>query len=197
MRPSEIDYWDRVAKSAYHADGSISDNWLKRQVMMGYFTKYTWLKERVLEIGTGAGLSAALLKISCGGLWSYIGTDMSTEFCETAHKLWKLKVVQGDVLNLPEGKFTRILALDSLEHVRPEDRPQGYDNISDRLEKGGVMFINIPLTESYHEGEFDHGFNLADLVELEKRGLVLRRYETYQCHYIDESRMYAMAVLSK
>jgi hypothetical protein len=90
-----------------------------------------------------------------------------------------------------------VLALDSLEHVRAEDRPVGYDNIADRMEDGAIMFINIPLNESQHEGEFDHEFDLTDLQELQRRGLKLQKYDTYQCHYRNHSREYAMAILSK
>ena len=196
MRPAEVEYWDKQAAGRF-VGGAISDNWMKRQVMMAFFCKYNWLKQSVLEIGVGAGVSAAMLKISCGGLWKYIGTDVSPEFCKAAKEAWRLNVVQGDVLSLPEGKFSRILALDSLEHVRPEDRPKGYDNIADRLEENGALFINIPLTKSLHDEEFDYGFDLGDLKMLEERGLSLETYDTYVCHYVDEVRKYAMAILSK
>ena len=196
MRQSESEYWDGQAKSRF-IDGAISDNWLKRMAMMSFFSKHSWLKHSVLEIGTGVGVSAGMLKIGCGGMWDYTGTDLSVEFCDAAYKAFRLKVVKGDVLSLPDGKFSRILALDSLEHVRPEDRSAGYDNIAERLEKGGLMFINIPLSESKHDGEFDHGFNLTDLHELEKRGLSLENYDTYVCHYAGSIRKYAMAVLTK
>ena len=196
MRQTEIDYWDKVAKDRIVADGCINDNWLKRQAMMAFFCKYNWMKQSVLEIGVGAGISAAMLKLGCGGMWKYVGTDLSPLFCETARK-WQIEVVQADVLTLPEGKFSRILALDSLEHVRPEDRPKGYDNIVDRMDDEAVMFINIPPHRSLHEEEFDHGFDLGDLWELEKRGLSLQKYETYSCYYKDYRRQYAMAILSK
>jgi predicted O-methyltransferase YrrM len=100
MRPTEVAYWDKVAKERITEDGAINDNWLKRQAMMSFFSKYTWMKERVLEIGVGAGVSAAMLKIGCGGIWSYTGTDMSTEFCAAAHKQWRLNVVQAEA-NFP------------------------------------------------------------------------------------------------
>jgi SAM-dependent methyltransferase len=197
MRQTEIDYWDKVAKERCLSDGAINDNWLKRQAMMAFFAKYTWMHERVLEIGVGAGVSAAMLKIACGGMWSYIGTDLSPEFAKATWDQWRLKVVQADVLTLPEGSFTRVLALDSLEHVRPEDRAQGYDNIVSRMADGAIMFINIPPHRSLHDEEFDHGFDLRDLHELEARGLSLQKYDTYSCHYKSYSRRYAMAILSK
>lgn len=197
MRQSEIDYWDGVCRERI-VDGAINDNWLKRMVMTSHFAKYNWMHERVLEIGVGAGISAAILKIACGGAWDYTGTDLSTEYAKAADQ-WKLKVVQADVLSLPVGPFTRVLALDSLEHVRQEDRPQGYDCIVARMEEGAIMFINIPLTQSQHQDEYDHGFGLNDLHELEKRGMSLEKYETYICDYpkIKLRRHYAMAVLSK
>lgn len=197
MRQAESDYWDSVCRDTHFEGGAIGDNWLKRMALMSFFSKYNWMQERVLEIGAGSAVSAGILKIAVGGMWSYLGTDLSPEFCAAAHSSWRLKVVQADVLSMPEGKFSRVLALDSLEHVRPEDRPDGYDNIVDRMDKKAVMFINIPLTESQHDGEFDHGFDLTDLHALQKRGLRLEKYDTYACHYAGTRRDYAMAILSK
>lgn len=197
MRQTEIDYWDNVASARMLSGGGVYDNWLKRMAMMAFFAKYNWMHERVLEIGTGAGMSASMLKLGVGGIWSYTGTDVSPEFCRKTKEQWSLNVVNADVLSLPEGKFTRVLALDSLEHVRKEDRPKGYDNIVERMDDGAILFINIPLSESQHENDFDHGFDLTDLHELQKRGLTLHKYDTYACHFKDHDRHYAMAILSK
>lgn len=196
MRVQESEYWDKQAKDRL-AGKRVSDNWLKRQAMMAFFCKHSWLRQTVLEIGVGAGISAAMLKLSCGGMWKYIGTDVSEEFCKAARERWQLNVVQADVLSLPEGEFTRILALDSLEHVNPEDREQGYENIVSRLARRGVMFINIPLSSSNHNEQFDYGFDLTDLQILQDKGLSLENYDTYTLGFLGGIRRYAMAVLTK
>jgi SAM-dependent methyltransferase len=198
MRQAEADYWDKVAEAVTVGQDAISDNWEKRQILAQYLLKCRWSGQRVLEIGVGHGVTAATLALSCGRMWQYIGTDLSLKFAESAKRMFKLHVVQADVLSLPAGSFTRILALDSLEHVRPEDRPDGYKAIAERLERGGLLFINLPITESKHEDEFDHGIGLQDLVMLEKSGLRLHKYDHYAIRYgPDHLREYAFAVLKK
>jgi SAM-dependent methyltransferase len=196
MRPAEIAYWEDVAKSS--GDGSfIYDNWLKRQLLGQFLLKCVWTGQKVLEIGVGNGVTAAMLALSCGRMWEYTGTDLSSKWAEVAKKQFKLNVVQADVLSLPDGSFTRILALDSLEHVRPEDRPQGYKEIAKRLSKDGLLFINMPMNESLHQDEFDHGIGLADLVMLEKDGLTLVEYKRFDIQYGNGKRTYAFVVLTK
>jgi SAM-dependent methyltransferase len=196
MRPAEADYWDKVAESTTEGE-ALYDNWLKRQVLSQFLFKCTWSGQKVLEIGVGNGVSAATLALACGRMWSYIGTDLSPKFAKSAKDRFRLNVVQADVLCLPEGEFTRILALDSLEHVRPEDRPQGYKEIAKRLAPGGLLFINMPRNRSLHEDEFDHGIDLSDLMMLEKEGLTLHKYDQYDIQYKNYRRDYAFAVMKK
>lgn len=195
MRKGEEAYWDGVAASVIHGDG-VKDNWLKRQLLNQYLSKCLWSGQKVLEIGVGAGINASLLSISCGHDWDYIGTDVSPRFVEYARG-FGLNVIQADVLSLPEGPFTRILALDSLEHVHPDDRPEGYRAIAQRLVPGGLMFINLPVSRSIHDADFDHGIGLSDLVALEANGLIVQRYERYEIQYGNYRRDYAFAVLTK
>lgn len=195
MRQTEVSYWDSVAHAV--AKNGLTDNWLKRQLINQFLLKCNWVGERVLEIGVGCGVSAATLQLSCGGSWKYVGTELSPAFAEIAKEGFGLHVVQGDVLSLPEGKFTRIIALDSLEHVRPEDRKEGYANIAKRLEASGLLFINMPCDRSLHEAEFDHGIDLTDLVELENAGLHLKKYDFYEIQYKAYKRQYAFAVMGK
>ena len=196
MRQAEADYWDTVAE-ATTPDGAVYDNWLKRQMLAQFLLKCQWSGQKVLEIGVGNGVSAATLALSCGRMWEYIGTDLSPKFVTSASERFRLNVVQADVLSLPKGEFTRILALDSLEHVRLEDRPQGYKEIAGRLSKGGLMFINMPRNRSLHKDEFDHGISIRDLVMLEDEGLTLHEYKQYDIQYAKYRRDYAFAVLKK
>jgi SAM-dependent methyltransferase len=195
MRQTEIDYWDGVAAQTT-GDDSVVDNWLKRQVLGQFLLKCQWSGQKVLEIGIGNGVSAAMLALACGRQWEYIGTDMSPTFIKAVQK-FRLEAMQADVLSLPPGPFTRIIALDSLEHVRPEDRPAGYTAIAERLAEGGLLFINMPLNRSLHKEEFDHGIDLKDLAMLEDRGLILRKYDKYDIQYAKYRRDYAFVVMTK
>jgi SAM-dependent methyltransferase len=195
MRQSEAAYWDGVADAVIEG-GGIRDNWLKRQLLGQFLLKCNWTSEKVLEIGVGCGASALMLQMACGNTWKYVGTDLSPKFVSMGKEMG-LNVVQADVLGLPEGQFTRIIALDSLEHVRPEDRFEGYKNIAARLVKGGLLFINMPYARSLHEDEFDHGIDLSDLVALEQAGLFLQKYDYYEIQYQNYRRGYAFAVMGK
>lgn len=201
MREAEVSYWDEMARDRVLTDGGIIDNPVKRIPMARAMFGYSWAGHRVLEIGIGSGLTAAAINLLTTASWSYLGTDLSVAFCENARR-WGLKAVQADVTKLPgkDGEYTRIIALDSLEHVRPEDRAAGYKEIARVTAKGGVMFINIPKSESHHEDEFDHGFGVQDLLMLESEGFALETYDTYRTAHPfleGQTRAYAMAILKK
>ena len=196
MRRAEIEYWDHMAKEKVFANGLLADNIFKRPPILRSLLAYSWAREKVLEIGIGTATTAGALRILNLGLWDYTGTDLSETFCEQARK-FGLHTVQADVLNLPGEGYSRVIALDSLEHVRPEDREKGYSEIVRVMKERGVLFINIPLSESAHDGEFDHGFDLSDLHRLEKAGLSLENYDTYEVFFQHIPRKYAMAVMHK
>lgn len=196
MRQAESAYWDDVADSVESGEGFL-DNWLKRRIIGQLLLKADWMQQTVLEIGVGCGATAALLALSCGNMWSYTGTDVSEKFGGLAKKNFGLNVVKADVLSLPEGKFSRILALDSLEHVRPEDREEGYKAIVSRMAPGALLFINMPISRSIHEAEFDHGIDLGDLKRLEANGLTLTKYDRYDIRYGNYVRAYGFVVMTK
>lgn len=196
MRMDEVKYWDGVA-SSITKDGAVRDNWLKRQFIGQFLLKCNWCGERVLEIGTGCGASAAMVGVACGRTWDYTGTELSPLFGSIARENFGLNVIQADVLSLPEGPFTRIIALDSLEHVRRDDREQGYRNIAERLAPGGLLLINMPCHRSSHDEDFDHGFDLVDLARLEAEGLRLSKYDRYQIAYGGGRRDYAFVGMVK
>jgi hypothetical protein len=78
--------------------------------------------------------------------------------------------------------FTRVMALDTLEHVNPADRDGGYKEIARVTASGGLLLINMPLDEaqhSHHDSEFDHPFALADLDRIEQQGFQLKSYQRY------------------
>lgn len=201
MRRAEVDYWDKMAKERIFTDGGILDNPIKRVPMVRAMLAYPWAGTKVLEIGIGAGLTAGALKFLTAGTMKYLGTDLSPAFVANAPR-FGLKAVQADVTKLPgeNGEYDRVIALDSLEHVRPEDREAGYAEISRVMAPRGLLFINIPLSESHHVDEFDHGFGLDDLVRIADAGLSLEKYDTYETIYlgdVSKRRKYAMAVMQK
>ena len=196
MREGEPEYWDSVSRQTSLRNGGLRDNWPKRRKLGEMLMRWDWVGANVLEIGVGCGVTAAMLSLACGRMWEYIGTDVSQEFISQAGH-FGLDVVQADILSLPEGRFNRVLALDSLEHVHPDDRDAGYKAIADRMETGALLFINMPYDESSHDMKFDHGIGLEDLVLFEKKGLNLLKYEHYTLKYKTFIRQYAFVVMTK
>ena len=196
MREGEPEYWDGIAEKMAPKEGAIYDNWLKRRILGQFLLKCEWSGSKVLEIGVGCGATAALLGLACGKQWEYTGTDVSAKFANIASR-FALNVIQTDVLNLPEGEFDRIIALDSLEHVHPDDRVRGYCEIAKRLSKGGLLFINMPHDRSLHDLQFDHGIGLKDIMMLEGEGLMLTKYDHYEIQYQNYRRGYDFVVMTK
>jgi SAM-dependent methyltransferase len=183
-RERESGYWDSQARMILGEDfQSISDNVHKRpQVIGNLLNACDWVGQKVLEIGVGVGMTASAMRVALMGQWDYLGTDMSQRFVLHAKEHWGLEVVRTDILNLPDGPFTRVMALDTLEHVNPADRDGGYKEIARVTASGGLLLINMPLDEaqhSHHDSEFDHPFALADLDRIEQQGFQLKSYQRY------------------
>lgn len=184
-RERESEYWEAVAKTVLGDDFSkISDNVHKRgQVVGKLLCSASWIGQEVLEIGVGASMTAGAIRQAIMGEWNYIGTDMSPHFVKHAQDIG-FEAVRTDIKSLPgkDGQFTRVMALDTLEHVNPEDRIEGYAEVARVTAKGGLLLINMPLEEeihSQHEKEFDHKFGLNNLHEIEESGFQLKSYDRY------------------
>ena len=163
MREDEVLYWEEVASGRTR---NITDNIWKRQEIVRRMLKIPWYKTNILEIGVGIGNAIAAIQCITLGNFKYIGTDLSSTFCKNLKRMWGLNAVQTDILTLPPGKFDRVIALDSLEHVKPEDRVQGYLQIKDRLAEHATMLINMPLSETQHDLRYDHSFTMEDIQEI-------------------------------
>lgn len=185
------------------SDAGWSDNTWKRHRLVGrLLSRFSWVKQRVLEIGIGSNITAIAMHVALLGEWYWTGTDMSPEFARQANERDGLRAVVADVTDLPgdDGEYSRVLALDSLEHVHPDDREQGYAEIARVTAQGGFLVINMPLQEdlfSQHVQEFDHRMDLNDLDRLEKAGFFLQSYEVYTTLDCPEPRPYAFVVMER
>jgi hypothetical protein len=180
--PSQAEevYWDSVAELAV-GEGRVFDNVWKRPMQTQRLLKYDFYRKKVLEIGVGNGKVAGCVSNLIGGNWSYIGTELSSTFRQFAHDMYGLETVCADVKELPDGPFDRIIAFDSLEHVRPDDRSEGYARIAKVAAPGCLLFIHYSLGISCHDKEFDHPFGLDDIVAISRAGFRLKNFEEYDC----------------
>lgn len=192
----EMEYWEGIAQKSL-PDGHIVDNSWKRPHQLKRLLEYSWMDEKVLEIGTGNGIMAGALRLIIGGHWDYTGTELSELFRRAAKRAFFLNTVQADVREIPGAGYTRIVAFDSLEHVRPEHRQEGYARIYGAAAKGALLFIHYSYSESHHDKEFDHPFGLKDLLDLEAAGFALVKYDRYVCDHRHGPLDYAFVVMRK
>lgn len=185
MREAEMNYWDDVAIRVKGRNiGGMTDNIWKRCAIVSRILAHRPAHARVLEIGVGQGLAAAVTNMVCLGNMKYIGTDVSPAFCEFVEKRWKLQTVNTDVRKLPDGPFDMVWAFDALEHVRPEDRDEGYREINRVLDDHGVILLNVPRDESGHNDAFDFGQDDADIINLAR--ITHTQVHKWEPYYVEE-----------
>lgn len=177
----EIDYWEDVSKHCVDGARLLKDNVWKRPHQIRKLLEFDWMNQKVLEIGTGNAFIAGALRVILQAHFSYIGTELSPSFRKSAKAMFQLNTVEADVKELPGEGYTRIIAFDSLEHVRPQDRPEGYGKIASVAATEALLFIHFSRSVSLHDKEFDHPFGLEDIVALEGVGFTLNKYDRYQC----------------
>jgi SAM-dependent methyltransferase len=192
----EVDYWEGVAAKTVPDSGFVDNTW-KRPHQLRRLLEYPWINENVLEVGVGNGIIAGLMLLTVGGHWKYLGTDLSEKFCRSAKERFNLKTVQADVREIPGEGYTRIIAFDSLEHVRPEHRAEGYRRMYEVAAPGALLFIHYSYSQSFHDKEFDHPFGVKDIADLEDAGFSLLKYERFDCQGQTDLLDYAFLVMRK
>ena len=165
------DYWNKVER-AVRSSGKghhIVDNFDKRRVLVEALLKYPLQDAKIVELGTGLGLTAHVLGLTNGRL-AYTGVDISQTFADAAKKHFGLSVVVKDVtdgLPFADGVANALFAFDVLEHIAPEHREKLWgeiDRILDKKER--IIFINNPLDESGHNEKYDFGLDETDIAKL-------------------------------
>lgn len=197
---SEKEYWDQVAERCVligDRKGHFADNSWKRPNQVKRLMEHDWIGHKVLEIGTGNGVIGFILRHVCGDGFDYLGTELSEKFIEWDKSIFGLNVVQADVREIPGDGYTRIVAFDSLEHVRPDHREEGYAKISSVAAPGALLFIHFSYGVSYHDKEFDHPFGTEDLLRLEKHGFTLLKYDRTICKHPDGDIPYVFVVMER
>jgi SAM-dependent methyltransferase len=160
------EYWDSVAAKCL-PNGKIRDNWDKRREILRRLLKYTFEGVEILEIGCGLGITAAGVRINTAD-FRYIATDTSPQFVERIKRFLGHDgyIAKASELPFEENRFNAIFLFDTLEHIHPDERQRSYEEIRRVLKDKFLVFINNPLTESFHNPEYDHGFRSKDLLEM-------------------------------
>ena len=182
-------YWNGEGKNRFDlATGKVVDNYGKRRLLVQELLKYDFEKSKVLELGTGLGVTAFTVGCLNPG-FSYRGFDISETFARAANQLWGLSVTVGDAGNpLPfkTDEFNAFWAFDTLEHIHPNKRASLFSELNRILKKDNrSLFILNPLSESKHDEEFDFWFDwrsLNDLMEATNTKVIEVKFLEHKGH---------------
>lgn len=188
----DAEYWDSVADEAFSR--SIGNPWRSSEITRRVLA-YDHIGKSVLEIGVGMGSVASGVRSATMGTTKIVCTDLSSKFCEFVSGQG-FEACQTDIKNLPEGPFDFVWAFDTLEHVRPEDRACGYQQINKVLGRRGTILLHLPLSESHHDEGHDFGIGIGDVSELANAtGTSITKWDAYAIPRI--GRGYAFVALQK
>ena len=92
-----------------------------------------------------------------------------------------------------------MIALDTLEHVHPDDRNQGYLEITLAMAEHARFYLHYSLGVSVHDKQFDHPYGIKDiqiLMQLTDMRLIL--FEEYICEHSMVGKIpYVWAVMER
>jgi SAM-dependent methyltransferase len=152
-------------------------------------TRYeTWIAElaaivpppaRVLDLGCGAGVPAALLLVDRG--YDVVGADFSaTQIARARQLVPGATFLEGDMvtLDLPAGSFDAVLSLYALIHVPRDDLLTVFANIRRWLRPGGYLVAIIGHNELTEVADYmgapmfwDHLDSATTMTWLSQHGL--------------------------
>lgn len=132
-------------------------------------------KSRILEVGSGPGYFLKYLLDK--GYENAYGVDTSIQQVKAASQLGINNVVLGDFfvfLKNSDVKYDMIFSFHVLEHLFKDEIIELLELISLRLNKGGMVFIEVPNSGSplfgsqsrYSEFTHETGFTLTSLKEV-------------------------------
>jgi SAM-dependent methyltransferase len=176
------------------------DNIHKRQAIVKRLLAEDLIDKDILEIGCGAGTAFGSIQVTLLSNFRYLGTDLSEKWVKGMETHWKLKAVQAGITEIPTeaDQFDVVVALDTLEHVRPEDRALGYQELRRVMKPGAKLLINMPLEETLHNLEFDHRFDEQDISAIVKAlSGELLTFEKYTVECADGPRSYAWVIVER
>jgi SAM-dependent methyltransferase len=182
MRQEECEYWDFLYGEQRKNEG-FTDNVWKRAAIVSRLLEIDLFDKSILEIGVGLGTTFAAINVILLGRFEYVGTDVSIKYCNFVSSKWQLKTYHTDVTKLPygDGQADIVVALDSMEHVHPDDRGEGNKEISRVLSDNGKIVMALPYEQTYHDNRFDHPYGLDDITALMKTcNMDLVKHDIYQ-----------------
>jgi ubiquinone/menaquinone biosynthesis C-methylase UbiE len=137
--------------------------------------------QRVLEIGTGAGIFPKELFPKCG---SYVGLEFDAAACLNARIKTgnRVEIIQGDARQLPfaDSQFSFIICLEVLEHLG--DWQAGIRHIHRCLQPDGMVIISVPWRRIGGKSKTNE-FHLYEPGEFELISLFKNLFKNVEVHY--------------
>ncbi len=193
---NDVDYWNEVAKECIDLEKKLlKDNFDKKRTIIKELLNFDLSKEKILEIGCGCGFIGSIMGQLYGHL-DYTATDMSPVFCDMAKILQRRRPTEARItaLPFPDKTFTVIFIFDVLEHIAPNERINGYQEINRVFKNHGHVFINTPVARGIHHPDYDHGFDHRDLMTLQD---ILGMEISYLNGYISKEKFSQFLVLAR
>jgi len=197
---NDVEYWDLCAEKGLR-QGMLWDNFKKRRMINNFLSNYDFTDRKILEIGTGFGVTAAILRLSYGG-FHYTGIDISPHFTQIANDMFKHKMKVGSISAIPAEDNTAedIFLFDVLEHIDPVQRATAYKELNRVITDDGRVFMNYPcdIEESGHSRDFEFGFSDRDFFDfIEAMQLKLFQFQKYVLNVNGFVNHYNFTVLGK
>jgi len=104
--------------------------------------------ERVLDVGFGSGVNF----LNLNGMYKEIhGLDLDSDVEAVASIFQKIGIQthlkNGNVLDMPypDGSFDTVLLISILEHIKPQEQTQAFEEIKRVLKPGGQVVYGVPV----------------------------------------------------
>ncbi|BCS55976.1 methyltransferase type 11 [Geobacter sp. SVR] len=144
-------YYALMSKYEFeYKDGIVAQDYMTQYAkIVDFIIPHVGTREaRILDIGCSTG---ALLSIfEKRGYHHLLGLDPSPNCTHVAEKIYGIRAITGDISSLNDvGKFDAIILSAVLEHL--VDFEYSMNKIKALLSDGGLLFIEVPDAERFHE----------------------------------------------
>jgi len=175
-RESPDEYFDRISS----LPPSESENHAKIQLIRAHVPSlFMQSRGECLDIGCGAGLLLARLKVELGPDWSFHGVEPTPEFAEIAARRTGARVVQSSYRRgLVGAPIDFISCCQVLEHVA---NPRLFlEDMRCDLAESGVLYLEVPDISDFGRLPASHDRFLSQHLSYFSEGVLRRLLESVQ-----------------
>ena len=157
------------------------------QVVYEHYHRYLWARtlvsgRRVLDLGSGEGFGAALLRDVAREV---VGIDVDERTVEHSRLNYagpglEFRVASAtDLGDFPDDAFEAVVAFEVIEHIR--DQESVLAEVARVLAPGGLLIMSTPERSQYSAGGRENPFHERELTQDEFRALLGRTSPPSRC----------------